>query len=65
MAKNTIHVSGVPVQGSTNTGSTFSASKIMLKDIKFVRKSPKEKVIITTNDSLSCIDFQLWVEETL
>lgn len=53
MAKNTIHVSGVPVQGSTNTGSTFSASKIMLKDIKFVRKLPKEKVIITTNDSLS------------
>lgn len=47
------------------TAWAFSASKITLKNIKHVRNVLKEKVILTKDVSLSCIDFQLWVEETL
>lgn len=64
-SKSRIHISGVPVQGSANTVWASIASKRTLKDIKHVRNMLKGKVILTKNVSLSCMDFQLWVEATL
>lgn len=64
-SKSGIYIPGAPAQGSGDTGWAFSASKVTLRNIKRVRSMLKGKVILTRDVSLSCIDFQLWVEETL